>query len=220
MTAKNEATSSCSGVRSTGSPSYSIFTPCGWYSGGNNTPACSSVFQRIESPLVLLWRFRGPPESVLGTARLRPAVGAFRGDFLFILMLVAIFAMRVDRGTSSSESSESEESSSALRAPMCAPAGGACFFSIFCLCSAIESTVFRSRPAGAPLAFDLASWLFACPSRPARAARGTSSSDEELIGLTTRVSCAAPNELQLNTEYRPFQSSGAKVTQIGDRTEL
>lgn len=124
------------------------------------------------------------------------------------------------QGTSSSESSESEESSSVLRAPMCAPAGGACFFSIFCLCSAIESAVFRSRPAGAPLAFDLASWLFACPSRPARAARGTSSSDEELIGLTTRVSCAAPNELQLNTEYRPFQSSGAKVTQIGDRRGL
>ena len=40
---------------------------------------------------------------------LRVDPAGFRGDFLLILMLVAIFAIRMDNGTSSSESSEDEE---------------------------------------------------------------------------------------------------------------
>ena len=42
-------TSSCSGVRSTRCPSYSILTPWGWYSGGNSTPQCRREVHLTEA---------------------------------------------------------------------------------------------------------------------------------------------------------------------------
>ena len=44
-------TSSSAALRSTGCPSYSSFTPCGSYGGGNVTPWCSRVSQ-----IFLAWR--------------------------------------------------------------------------------------------------------------------------------------------------------------------
>ena len=45
-----KALTSCSGVRSTGFPSYSILIPCGSYSGGNSTPQCFSVVHMTWVP--------------------------------------------------------------------------------------------------------------------------------------------------------------------------
>lgn len=98
-------TSSCSQLRSTGCPSYSILTPWGSYSGGNSTPACSSVphFCSSLAPDFAFLR-AGPLDSACRAGAARFFAAFFAGS--------AVACLRHLAGASSSSSSSSSCSSS------------------------------------------------------------------------------------------------------------